>query len=111
MGMNEFAADAPVMLVISEEPYVKLAALGAKLKKNDYRSIDIGIVCAYMTAEATAQGLETCILGWLDGDALKELCGVSGTVRLVITLGYSKHEYQARPKKRKDISELTSTLE
>lgn len=111
MGMNEFAADAPVMLVISEEPYVKLAALGAKLKKNDYRSIDIGIVCAYMTAEATVQGLETCILGWLDGDTLKELCGVRGTVRLVITLGYSKHEYQARPKKRKDISELTSTVE
>ena len=64
-----------------------------------------------MTAEATAQGLETCILGWLDGDTLKELCGVRGTVRLVITLGYSKHEYQARPKKRKDISELTSTVE
>lgn len=111
MGMNEFAADAPVMLVMSEEPYVKLAALGAKLKKNDYRSIDIGIACAYLTAEATAQGLETCILGWLDGYTLKELCGVSGTVRLVITLGYSKHEYQARPKKRKDISELVSTLE
>ena len=111
MGMNEFAVDAPVMLVISEEPYVKLAALGAKLKKNDYRSIDIGIVCAYMTAEATAQGLETCILGWLDGDTLKALCGVSGTVRLVITLGYSKHEYQARPKKRKDISELVTTIE
>lgn len=111
MGMNEFAADAPVMLVMSEEPYVKLAALGAKLKKNDYRSIDIGIACAYLTSEATAQGLETCILGWLDGDTLKELCGVRGTVRLVITLGYSKHEYQARPKKRKDISELVSTLE
>ena len=111
MGMNEFAIDAPVMIVISEEPYVKLAALGAKLKGNDYRSIDIGIVCAHITLEATAQGLETCILGWLDGDTLKELCGVDGTVRLVITLGYSKHEYQARPKKRKDISELVSTIE
>ena len=66
MGMNEFAADAPVMLVISEEPYVKLAALGAKLKKNDYRSIDIGIVSAYITAEAAARGLSTCILGWFD---------------------------------------------
>ena len=63
MGMNKFASDAPVQLVISEKPYVKSAALGAKLKKNDYRSIDIGIASAYITAEATAQGLGTCILG------------------------------------------------
>ena len=44
MGMNKFATDAPVMLVISEKPYVKTAALGAKLKGNDYRSTDIGIL-------------------------------------------------------------------
>ncbi|MBR3844430.1 MAG: nitroreductase family protein, partial [Clostridia bacterium] len=41
MGMNKFAADAPIMLVISEKPYVKSAAVGAKVKGNDYRSIDI----------------------------------------------------------------------
>ena len=46
MGMNKFAGDAPIMLVISEMPYVATAALGAKVKKNDYRSIDIGIVAA-----------------------------------------------------------------
>ena len=33
MGMNKFAPDAPVMLVISEMPYVATAALGAKMKK------------------------------------------------------------------------------
>ena len=38
MGMNAFAADAPVLMVISEMPYVKSAALGAKVKGNDYRS-------------------------------------------------------------------------
>jgi len=42
MGMNKFAAQAPVLIVISEMPYVKSAALGAKVKNNDYRSIDIG---------------------------------------------------------------------
>ena len=46
MGRNKFAADAPVSLVISEKPYVKTAAVGAKLMKNDYRSIDIGIAAA-----------------------------------------------------------------
>ena len=55
MGMNKFASQAPVLLVISEENYVASAALGAKIKKNDYRSIDIGIAAAYLTAAATAQ--------------------------------------------------------
>ena len=72
MGMNKFAVQAPVQLVISEMPYVKSAAVGAKLKKNDYRSIDIGIVTAYITAEAAAQGLASCILGWLDDGKIRD---------------------------------------
>ena len=108
MGMNKFASDAPVMLVISEEEYVKSAALGAKLKKNDYRSIDIGIVSAYITAEAAAQGLGSCILGWLDDGKIREICGLTKPVRLVITLGYPKEGDALRPKKRKDIDELVS---
>ena len=92
MGMNKFASDAPVLLVISEMPYVKSAALGAKVKKNDYRSIDIGILAAYITAEATAQGLGTCILGWLEDGQIREICGLDGAVRLVITLGYAGHK-------------------
>ena len=35
MGMNKFASDAPVLIVLSEMPYVASAALGAKVKKND----------------------------------------------------------------------------
>lgn len=106
MGMNKFAKDAPVMLVISEEKYVASAALGAKIKKNDYRSIDIGILSAYITAEATALGLGTCILGWLDDNEIREICSLSGAVRLVITLGYAKEGDTLRKKKRKNLEEL-----
>ena len=106
MGMNGFASDAPILLVLSEMPYVATAALGAKLKKNDYRSLDMGIVAAYLTAEATAQGLGTCILGWLDDAAIRKICGLDGAVRLVISLGYPKEGDPLRPKKRKDPDEL-----
>ena len=106
MGMNKFATDAPVMLVISEEPYVASAALGAKVKKNDYRSIDIGILAAYITAAACDEGLDTCILGWLNDEKIKELCSLDGTVRLVITLGYAAEGYPLREKKRKDFNKL-----
>ena len=108
MGMNKFAVQAPVMIVISEKPYVKTAAMGARVKNNDYRSIDIGIAAAYLTAEAAAQGLGSCILGWLDDEKIRKLCGLDAPVRLVITLGYAKEGDPLRPKHRKDISELVS---
>ena len=108
MGMNRFAADAPVLIVISEEPYVKTAALGAKVKGNDYRSIDIGIAAAYLTAEATEQGLGTCILGWLDDEKIRAICSLEHPVRLVITVGYPKDDDPLRNKKRKPLDELVS---
>ncbi len=110
MGMNKFAHDVPVMIVISEDSYSASAALGAKIKKNDYRSIDIGILSAYITAEAAAQGLGSCIIGWLDDKKLREICHVSGTVRLVITIGYAKADDKLRDKKRKDMSDLVTKI-
>ena len=111
MGLNKFAVEAPVLLVISEMPYVASAALGAKVKNNDYRSIDIGILSAYITAEATAQGLSTCIIGWLDDKEIRKLCNLEGTVRLVITLGYAKDDDKLRPKKRKDMDKLVKFID
>ncbi len=108
LGMNKFAVQAPVVLVVSEMPYVKSAAMGAKVKGNDYRSIDIGIVTAYLTAEATAQGLSTCILGWLDDARIREVCGLKYPVRLVITLGYAQSSEMLRKKTRKPLNELVS---
>ena len=110
-GMNKFAVQAPVMLVISEMPYVKSAALGAKVKNNDYRSIDIGIVTAYLTAEAASQGLSTCILGWLDDAKIRKLCDLQYPARLVITLGYAKEGDPLRKKVRKDLNTLVSYKE
>ncbi|MBP3655170.1 MAG: nitroreductase family protein [Clostridia bacterium] len=109
-GMNRFAAQAPVQLVLSEAPYVKTAALGAKVKGNDYRSIDIGIAAAYLTAEAAAQGLGTCILGWFDDARIRSLCGLDAPVRLVITLGYPAEGDVLRAKRRKDMEELVTFL-
>ena len=111
MGMNKFATDCPVMLVISEASYNATAALGARVKDNDYRSIDIGIMTAYLTAEATAQGLSTCILGWLDDKELRKICGIEEKVRLVVSLGYAKADDKLRQKKRKDMEELVKVVD
>lgn len=110
-ALNKFAAQAPVLIVISEQDYVPSAATAAKAKNNDYRSIDIGIACAYLTAEAAAQGLGTCILGWFDDAKLRELCQLSHPVRLVVTVGYAKEGDALRAKKRKPMDELATWLD
>ena len=105
-GMNKFAVQAPVVIVISEKPYTRAAAAGSKMKKVDYRAMDIGIAAAYLTAEAAAQGLGSCILGWLSDEKIRSLCGLDGTARLVITLGYPGENDKPREKKRKALGEL-----
>ena len=106
MGLNQFAVQAPVMIVVSEEEYVASAKLGSRLKGNDYRSMDIGIVTAFITLEAAAQGLGTCIMGWFDDEKIREVCRLSHPVRLVIALGYPGEKDVYREKKRKDLQNI-----
>ena len=110
LGMNKFASQAPVLIVVSEAAYNKTAAMGARVKNNDYRSIDIGIAVAYLTAEATTQGLSSCILGWLDDEKIRRICGLNSPVRLVITLGYAKEGEVLRKKIRKSRDDLVKEL-
>ena len=111
MGMNRFAREVPLCLVLSEEGYVASAALGAKRTGIDYRSIDLGILAAYITAEATAQGLDSCILGWLNDKKLRAACHLEHPARLVIALGYAKEGDPLREKKRKKLEELVTYCE
>ncbi len=110
MGMNKFATQAPVMIVLSEGNYNSTAAAGSKIKKNDYRSIDIGILTAYITAQATSLGLSTCILGWLDDKQIRKICSLDSPVRLVIALGYANEDDKLREKKRKQIDEFVNYI-
>ena len=78
------------------------------MKNHDYRSMDIGIAAAYLTAQAASLGLGTCILGWFDDEQIREICGLEYPVRLVISMGYPAVNDSLRDKKRKDMDELVS---
>ena len=81
------------------------------MKGIDYRSIDIGIAAAYLTAEATAQGLGSCMIGWLNDEKIRSLCGLDTPVRLVVALGYAAPGDPLRPKKRKALDALVTEKE
>ena len=72
--------------------------------------IDIGIAAAYITAEAASLGLGSCIIGWFDDAVIRELCGLEGRVRLVISLGYPKEGDPLRKKIRKELSQLVAEV-
>ena len=110
MGMNPFMKDVPVMMIISERDYNKTAAFGAKIKHNDYRSIDIGILAANITLAAADLDLGSWIVGWFDNKKICEILSSDVTARLVIAIGYPKEEKPPRDKKRKDQSELFSEI-
>lgn len=106
MGMNQFAAGAPCLIVFSESGYNVTAAVGSRFKGQDYRSVDIGIAAAHLTFAAADRGLGTCILGWFDEKKLQSLLHLKSRVRLVVALGWPEAGDPLRPKVRKDAAEL-----
>ena len=105
VGMNGFTKDVPVLLVISEKPEKK-GVLGTLVPVDSYMALDMGIAAAYITAEATTQGLSSCIIGWFDDEKIRAVCGTEGRTRLIIALGYAKEGDPVRQKVRKSIDEL-----
>jgi len=111
LNMNKFTKDANAIIVIFEDDYNMTAALGAKVKHNDYRSIDIGIASAYMTAQAHTLGLSSCIIGWFDDEGVRKICGIDKAVRLILAIGYAKEDDKLREKKRKSTAQLVKIVE
>ena len=98
LGMNKFAKDAPVHILIVEESMNITSFLGAKIKDKYFPLIDIGIAAAHITLAAESEGLGSCILGWFDEKEIKKLVGIPAGKRLLldITIGYA-----AKPKRKK----------
>lgn len=108
LGMNKFAKDAPVHILITEESANFTSFLGAKVKDKYFPLIDIGIAAAHISLAAEAEGLGSCILGWFDEKEIKKLTGIPSSKRLLldIVIGYPAKE--KRKKSRKDSGKIIS---
>ena len=104
LGMNKFAKDAPVHILVVEESMNVTSFLGAKIKDKYFPLIDIGIATAHITLAAESEGLGSCILGWFDEKEIKKLTGIPSSKRLllVITIGYSVKEKRKKARKPKE---------
>lgn len=104
LGMNKFAKDAPVHILVVEESMNITSFLGAKIKDKYFPLVDIGIATAHITLAAESEGLGSCILGWFDEKEIKKLTGIPANKRLLldITIGYSVKEKRKKVRKPKD---------
>lgn len=104
LGMNKFAKDAPVHILVVEESMNITSFLGAKIKDKYFPLIDIGIAAAHITLAAESEGLGSCILGWFDEKEIKKLVGIPMGKRLLldIVIGYPAKDKRKKSRKPKE---------
>jgi nitroreductase len=108
LGMNTFVAQAPVLIVVVREKPNLSSRIGGTVKNKDYSLMDIGIASGFITLQACAEGLGSCIMGWFNEKLVRKILSIPSDkrVELIISIGYSAKEH--REKKRKPHVEVIS---
>ncbi|MCC8187825.1 MAG: nitroreductase family protein [Bacteroides sp.] len=104
LGMNKFAREAPVHILIVEESANITSLLGGKVKDKHFPLIDLGIAASHIALAAEDEGLGSCILGWFDEKEIKELTGIPSSRRLLldVVIGYPLKDKRRKIRKPKD---------
>ena len=107
-SFNKFVPQAPVIIAIVQEKPKIVTELGGRIKNKEYPLIDIGIAAEHICLQAAEIGLGSCMLGWFDEKAVKELLKVpeNKNIPLLITLGYVPVDYKHRKKIRKSMDKI-----
>ncbi len=106
MGMNKFAAQAPVIVALVLEKSGLLSKMASVIQDKEYPLLDLGIVANQFCLQAADLGLGTCMLGWFNEKRVKKLLSIDRgrRVPLLILLGYP--DSPTRPKTRKPMEEI-----
>jgi nitroreductase len=105
-GMNNFAGQAPVLIVIVREKPNLSSKIGGTIKNKDYSHIDIGIASANICLQAVAESIGSCIMGWFDEKQIRSILSIpaSKRVEMIVSLGYSLSEYRQKKRKPKEVT-------
>lgn len=108
LGMNKFAKEAPVHILVIEESANFTSFLGGKVKDKHFPLIDIGISAAHLILAAESEGLGSCVLGWFDEKEIKKLVGIPSSKRLLLDVIVGYPSKGKKPKSRKDKEKVIS---
>ena len=107
-SFNRFVLKAPVIIAIVLEKPKIITELGGRIKEKEYPLIDIGIAAEHICLQAAEEGLGSCMLGWFDEQAVKNILNIpeKKNIPLLITIGYTPENYKHRKKIRKSIDKV-----
>lgn len=106
-GRNAFTSTAQAIVVISEIiPENLKPDVLKKYSKDHFVKYDIGELLAYVTLSAKSLGVDSCIIGWMNEEKIKEVLGVGKEekIGLAVVLGYS--DSKTREKTRKSFDKV-----
>lgn len=107
-GINLFTSKAKGFICITEQDAV--LRNGIRYSPSHFVKYDIGELIAYITLTAKSLGVESCIIGCVNSEKIKQVLNHSDTEKclIVIALGYS--DIPIREKMRKDNAETVKFL-
>lgn len=98
-GKNGFLSAASAFIAIFEEAPDNIAC--EKYGNDRFVKYDVGQVAAYLTLSAKNEGLDSCVIGWINEERLREVTGVNKPCSIVIAFGYAAEGISV-PQKRRD---------
>lgn len=110
VSFNKFTIDAPVLIAITLEKPPIVNRIGGRIKKKSWKLIDLGIAAEHFCLQAEEEGLGTCMIGWYNEKAIKDLLHIpkQKDLALLISVGYAPEDYKVRKKTRKSMDEMSS---
>ena len=109
-GHNKFASGVKAFIVVTDKTATLRPGTEAKFDRNHFVKYDVGELVAYLTLAAKAKGVESCIIGWINPEKLKNAVGYPDDeiCNIVVAFGYSN--LPVREKLRKNKDEIIKTI-
>jgi len=110
--MNNFIAEAPVVIVASAGPISVLQKIASFIINKKWYFLDLGIALEHMVLTAWELGIGSCWIGWFDEKKIKKVLQIPNDQEVValLTLGYPNEERPPFPKHRKLREEIVKII-
>ena len=101
---NLFLKKATAFMVIAEREAKIMKDVEQRFHSGFFVKYDVGELIAYLTLALKEQGLESCIIGWVNADKLKEMLslGEKEGAHLVVAVGKSSIPLRQKTRKPKE---------
>lgn len=106
VAINKFTVTAPAHLFIVGDAGNIWARIGGKARNIDFAPFDIGIFIGHLVLAIEAEGLGSCIIGSLNGEAVAKELGIPANKRVLFDIVVGHPLEETRNKRRRPINEV-----